>query len=191
LPPGRLLRHGLLFERFLSAGRDGLSDIDPVIEHRRYEEAIQYVYGKYGRDRGAQVANVISCRSRMAPRDAGAFDCFELARRQALWAASAAAKVRSGQPPHHPRTDRPVLPAMTAAQETFADMWASGTFGTHPIAHLRPRLAAAGVTEAAALKTAEPDTAIALAGLVTHCQQPETAGGVASSARKTKPAWST
>ena len=65
------VRHGLLFERFLSAGRDGPPDIDLDIEHRRREEVIQYVYDKYGRDRAAQVANVISYRPRMALRDAG------------------------------------------------------------------------------------------------------------------------
>src|SRR6266516_1619911 len=65
------VRHGLLFERFLSEGRDGPPDIDLDIEHRRREEVIQYVYGKYGRDKAAQVANVISYRPRMALRDAG------------------------------------------------------------------------------------------------------------------------
>jgi error-prone DNA polymerase len=65
------VRHGLLFERFLSAGRDGPPDIDLDIEHRRREEVIQYVYGAYGRGRAAQVANVISYRPRMALRDAG------------------------------------------------------------------------------------------------------------------------
>src|SRR5689334_12929353 len=63
--------HKLLFERFLSAGRDGPPDIDLDIEHRRREEVIQYVYGKYGRDKAAQVANVITYRPRMALRDAG------------------------------------------------------------------------------------------------------------------------
>ena len=63
--------HELLFERFLSAGRDGPPDIDLDIEHRRREEVIQYVYGKYGRDKAAQVANVITYRPRMALRDAG------------------------------------------------------------------------------------------------------------------------
>ena len=65
------VRHGLLFERFLSAGRDGPPDIDLDIEHQRREEAIQYVYDRYGRDNAAQVANVISYRPRMALRDAG------------------------------------------------------------------------------------------------------------------------
>lgn len=60
---------GLLFERFLSTERDGPPDIDLDIEHRRREEVIQYVYGKYGRDRAAQVANVITYRSRSALRD--------------------------------------------------------------------------------------------------------------------------
>ena len=63
--------HHLLFERFLSEGRDGPPDIDLDIEHRRREEVIQYVYRTYGRDRAAQVANVISYRPRMALRDAG------------------------------------------------------------------------------------------------------------------------
>ena len=53
------------------SGRDGPPDIDLDIEHRRREEVIQYVYGRYGRDRAAQVANVISYRPRMALRDAG------------------------------------------------------------------------------------------------------------------------
>ncbi|HEX3753270.1 MAG TPA: error-prone DNA polymerase, partial [Streptosporangiaceae bacterium] len=65
------VRHGLLFERFLSSGRDGPPDIDLDIEHRRREEVIQYVYDRYGRDRAAQVANVITYRPRMALRDAG------------------------------------------------------------------------------------------------------------------------
>jgi len=60
---------GLLFERFLSPERDGPPDIDLDIEHERREEVIQYVYGKYGRDRAAQVANVITYRPRSALRE--------------------------------------------------------------------------------------------------------------------------
>ena len=60
---------GLLFERFLSLERDGPPDIDLDIEHQRREEVIQYVYAKYGRDRAAQVANVITYRSRSALRE--------------------------------------------------------------------------------------------------------------------------
>jgi error-prone DNA polymerase len=59
----------LLFERFLTPDRDGYPDIDLDIESDRREEAIQYVYQKYGRDRAAQVANVITYRARSAVRD--------------------------------------------------------------------------------------------------------------------------
>jgi error-prone DNA polymerase len=60
---------GLLFERFLSLERDGPPDIDLDIEHQRREEVIQHVYGKYGRERAAQVANVITYRPRSALRE--------------------------------------------------------------------------------------------------------------------------
>ncbi|MCV7257845.1 error-prone DNA polymerase [Mycobacterium shimoidei] len=59
----------LLFERFLSPVRDGPPDIDIDIESDQREKVIQYVYDKYGRDYAAQVANVITYRSRIAVRD--------------------------------------------------------------------------------------------------------------------------
>jgi error-prone DNA polymerase len=62
---------GLLFERFLSPERDGPPDIDIDIESDRREEVIQYVYARYGRENAAQVANVITYRSRSAVRDMG------------------------------------------------------------------------------------------------------------------------
>ena len=61
---------GLLFERFLSSERDGPPDIDLDIESGRREEVIQYVFDRYGRDHTAQVANVITYRTRSAVRDA-------------------------------------------------------------------------------------------------------------------------
>ncbi|MCT7660756.1 error-prone DNA polymerase [Mycobacterium deserti] len=59
----------LLFERFLSPARDGPPDIDIDIESDLRENAIQYVYNRYGRDYAAQVANVITYRGRSAVRD--------------------------------------------------------------------------------------------------------------------------
>ena len=61
---------GLLFERFLSPERDGPPDIDIDIESGRREEVIQYVFQRYDRLHAAQVANVITYRSRSALRDA-------------------------------------------------------------------------------------------------------------------------
>ena len=63
------VRYKLLFERFLAPDRDGPPDIDLDIESGRREEVIQHVYERYGRDRAAQVANVITYRPRMAVRD--------------------------------------------------------------------------------------------------------------------------
>jgi error-prone DNA polymerase len=62
---------GLLFERFLSPERDGPPDIDLDIEAGRREEVIQYVYERYGRERAAQVANVVTYQARSAVRDMG------------------------------------------------------------------------------------------------------------------------
>ncbi|SFF32797.1 error-prone DNA polymerase, DnaE-like [Actinacidiphila alni] len=64
------LRHGLLFERFLSMEKSGPPDIDIDFENHRREEVIQYVYDRYGRDHAAQVANLITYRPKLAVRDA-------------------------------------------------------------------------------------------------------------------------
>jgi error-prone DNA polymerase len=59
----------LFFERFLSPARDGPPDIDVDIESGRREEVLQYVFARYGRQHAAQVAAVITYRSRSALRE--------------------------------------------------------------------------------------------------------------------------
>ena len=61
----------LLFERFVSAERGEPPDIDVDFEHERREEVIQYIYGRYGRERAAIAATVIHYRPRSAIRDVG------------------------------------------------------------------------------------------------------------------------
>ena len=61
----------LLFERFISRERNEPPDIDVDFEHQRREEVIQYLYKKYGRDRTALAATVITYRTRSAVRDVG------------------------------------------------------------------------------------------------------------------------
>ena len=68
----------LLTERFMSEsrkdskfGRPEPPDIDIDFEHERREEVIQYIYRKYGRERTALAATVISYRGRSAARDVG------------------------------------------------------------------------------------------------------------------------
>ncbi|GAB2891615.1 error-prone DNA polymerase [Uliginosibacterium flavum] len=65
------MRAELLFERFLSKERDEPPDIDVDFEHERREEVIQYIYGKYGRERAALAASVICYRTKSALRDVG------------------------------------------------------------------------------------------------------------------------
>ena len=64
-------RMEMLFERFISKERDEPPDIDVDFEHERREEVIQYVYDKYGRDRAALAATVITYQPRSAVRDVG------------------------------------------------------------------------------------------------------------------------
>ncbi|WP_270353279.1 error-prone DNA polymerase [Microbacterium testaceum] len=59
----------LPFERFLSSLRDEEPDIDVDFDSDRREEIIQWVYREYGRERAAQVANVIQYRPKNAVRD--------------------------------------------------------------------------------------------------------------------------
>src|SRR6185437_9450699 len=68
---------------------------------------------------------------------------------------------------------------MTPAEETFADMWATGTYGAiHPIEHIRPMLVEHDVMPAAELVDARNGAVVSVGGLVTHRQQPGTARGV-------------
>ncbi len=63
------IAYRLPFERFLSSLRDEEPDIDVDFDSDRREEIIQWVYREYGRDRAAQVANVIQYRPKNAVRD--------------------------------------------------------------------------------------------------------------------------
>jgi error-prone DNA polymerase len=65
------VRSGLLFERFISAERRELPDIDVDFEAERREEVIQWVYEHYGRDRAALCATVMRFGPKGAIRDVG------------------------------------------------------------------------------------------------------------------------
>ncbi len=64
-------RMHLLFERFVNQERNEPPDIDVDFEHERREEVIQYVYKRYGRDRAALAATLITYRPKSAIRDVG------------------------------------------------------------------------------------------------------------------------
>jgi error-prone DNA polymerase len=110
---------------------------------------------------------------------AGAFGCFGLSRRAALWAAGAAASLREGQLPGTTTgLEAPPLPAMTPSEQTLADLWATSTYGTHPLTHIRASLTSRQVLTVASAKSVPDSSDVAVAGLVTHRQRPPTARGV-------------
>ncbi|GAA2025487.1 error-prone DNA polymerase [Catenulispora yoronensis] len=110
---------------------------------------------------------------------AGAFGCFGLDRREALWTAGALAGTTAGHlPGTAPGTAVPELDPLTPVETTLADLWATGTTpADHPIGHLRARLALRGVIPAEQLRTTRNRSLVRVAGLVTHRQRPPTAHG--------------
>jgi error-prone DNA polymerase len=111
---------------------------------------------------------------------ADAFACFGLDRRQALWAAGAAAQDKPDRLPHTiAGLDAPTLPGMDDTDRLIADIWATGLSpDTHPIALVRETLDAQGVLPISQVRSVPDKTRIHVAGLVTHRQRPGTAGGI-------------
>jgi error-prone DNA polymerase len=106
-------RMEMLFERFISKERNEPPDIDVDFEHERREEIIQYVYQKYGRERAALAATVITYRSRSAIRDVGKAlglnldQVDRLAKSQVWWVGRQVSPERlrdAGVDPEHPLT---------------------------------------------------------------------------------------
>lgn len=64
------LYFGLLFERFMSEGRQEAPDIDIDFSHRDRERVLQHVYNRYGREHAAMVCEHITWGGRSAMRDA-------------------------------------------------------------------------------------------------------------------------
>jgi len=64
------LAYDLLFERFLNPARISMPDIDIDFSVEGRDRVIEYVAGKYGRDRVAQIATFGTIKARQAIRDA-------------------------------------------------------------------------------------------------------------------------
>jgi len=110
---------------------------------------------------------------------AGAFACFGLSRREALWGAGAVAQIGADRLPgvvtgvHAPR-----LPGMDEREEALADLWATGVAPDgHPTRFVRDRLDREGVTPVDRLHELDDGDRVAVGGVVTHRQRPATAGG--------------
>jgi error-prone DNA polymerase len=104
-------RAELLMERFISRERKEPPDIDIDFEHERREEIIQYIYRKYGRERTALTATVISYRPRSALRDMAKVMGLDTVQAERLagamqWWDTAVDEARireAGFDPHHPQ----------------------------------------------------------------------------------------
>src|SRR6266487_94230 len=110
---------------------------------------------------------------------AGAFACFGLERREALWAAGAVAQARADRLPGAVvGAEAPQLPGMSPVELSAADLWATGlsTF-SHPVEFLRERLDALGAVSSDGLAGVEPGSRVLVGGIVTHRQRPATASG--------------
>ncbi|QRY54148.1 error-prone DNA polymerase [Mycolicibacterium septicum] len=111
---------------------------------------------------------------------AGALGCFGISRREALWAAGAAAGQRPDRLPGVGSSSHvPPLPGMSALELSAADVWATGVSpDSYPTQYLRADLDALGVIPADKLLGVVDGTRILVAGAVTHRQRPATAQGV-------------
>ncbi len=111
---------------------------------------------------------------------AGALGCFGITRREALWAAGAAATQRPDRLPGVGSSSHiPTLPGMTDLELAAADVWATGVSpDSYPTQFLREDLKALGVVPASRLLEIPDGTRILVAGAVTHRQRPATAQGV-------------
>ncbi|HEY6941213.1 error-prone DNA polymerase [Dokdonella sp.] len=108
----------LLFERFLSEERNEPPDIDVDFEHERREEVIQHIFGKYGRERAALAATVISYRSKSAIRDVGR--ALGVPDDQLDVLSGMFSRIRSGQPFESVLRERGFDPSSRTLQKLFA-----------------------------------------------------------------------
>ena len=124
---------------------------------------------------------------------AGAFDCFGLSRREALWAAGALAQAGPALEAEVGSTGArrarlagmvtgaapPTLPGLDPLETNRADLWSTGlSTDSYPTQFVRAALQARGVITAAGLVDVPAGAWVVVGGVVTHRQRPATAQGV-------------
>ncbi len=170
LEPDELSQGGMAIRMGLGSVRSIGTDVAEKIDEGRPYKTIDDVA------RHAQL-NVTQLE---AMATAGAFECFGMERREALWSAGAVAD--AARPNTIPGlvvgSAAPQLPGMSDVATTAADLWSTGVSpNSHAIAHLRPMLDEMGVVSAAGLQRVPDRTKVTVGGLVTHRQRPATASG--------------
>jgi error-prone DNA polymerase len=158
----------------LSSVRAVGADLAEVIEQERRAHGPYRDLADLARRAGCSTAHLEALAT------ADAFAGFGLSRREALWAAGAAAQ---DKPDRLPGTvtgmTAPTLPGMAEVDKLVADVWATGLSpDAHPAQFIRAELERAGAVPIARLGRVEAGTRIRVGGIVTHRQRPATAGGV-------------
>ena len=153
----------------VSSVRDVGSDLAERIASERPYASMEDVVRRTGAGRAAMEALAT----------AGAFGCFGLDRRRALWAAGAAADARPDRLPGVVvGVSSPALPGMREIDVVAADVWATGIApGDHPIRFVRPCLDELGAVPIDRLATLPHGRMVLVGGSVTHRQMPATAQG--------------
>jgi error-prone DNA polymerase len=163
------------------AVRQGLSTVRTVgDELARAVEEERRAHGSY-RDM-SDLARRTGCSAAHleALATADAFAGFGLSRREALWAAGAAAQDKPGKLAGTVvGAEAPTLPGMGEVDKLIADVWATGLSpDAHPAQFIRAELGRRGALPIDRLGAVEAGTRIRVGGIVTHRQRPATAGGV-------------
>ena len=149
------------------------------------EEVGEQIVAARGNGRFTDMADVVrrtglSSAQMEALATAGAFECFDLDRRQALWDAGPASAEHSDRlPDSGSPLSAPSLPPMSRSELSMSDLWATGiTPDDHPMTAVRAPLTSRGVVTARQLGEVVNGTRVHAAGVVTHRQRPATASGV-------------
>jgi error-prone DNA polymerase len=110
---------------------------------------------------------------------AGAFGCFGIDRRSALWAAGAMSQTSADRLPGIVTgVEAPTLPGMSPQELSHADLWATGVAPDgHPTSFIRGDLTERGVVTATDLADVASGERVLVGGVVTHRQRPATAQG--------------
>jgi error-prone DNA polymerase len=150
------------------------SDVAERIEARRADGGPYRDLADLARRAGLTTAHLEALAT------ADAFACFGLSRREALWAAGAAAQERSDRLPGTATgIEAPMLPGMDAVERMVADVWATGLApDAHPAQFARSFLDRMGAVPVERLRTIEPGRRVFVGGIVTHRQRPATARGI-------------
>lgn len=109
----------------------------------------------------------------------GAFRSLSEHRNQAFWSALGIESLPGALAGHAAQETAPVLPVPTEWEEIQRDYRQMGlSTGRHPMAVLRPKLHASGISSRRELNSMRHGRMVRVGGLVTHLQHPQTANGV-------------